>query len=148
MIDFIKVKSELIREYAGSGVHSDEEIQAFHTGLNYLIDYISNEEERPLNDYVPDEVVYNKKNSRIAINSIRQEYKKKEKNIIENYRLRLKVKEILLERRLVALRAKLTKVADERCSQIQNEYEDKLSKDNQIIEELKQRIIELEVKLL
>lgn len=134
MIDFDKAKTILIEEFKANGSHSEIEILAFHSGLNYLIDYISNEEDRPLNDYVPDEIVYNKENSRRAIKSIRQEFLKKEKNIIEKYRLLLKVKEILLERRLEALRIKMTKEAEQKCQAIRNEYEERISKYTQLLE--------------
>lgn len=114
MIDFAKAKVVLMEEYTSSSKRSDSEISAFHSGLNYMIDYILDEEsEERLNDYVPNEILYNRENSARAVNSIRKEYKKKEEDIMENYRLRLKVKEILLERKLEALRKKFEKEKEE-----------------------------------
>ena len=132
IVDFNKIKIELLKEYTSEDNHSELEISAFHSGLNYMIDYLLNLDENTerLNDYVPDEILYSKENSRRAIQSIRKEYQKKEENIIENYRLRLKVKEILLERRLEALRIKKDKEKEEACLFIRNEYEAKLLGNN------------------
>lgn len=148
MVDYSKIKTLLIDEYTSVGNRSQDEIRAFHSGLNYLIDYISNEDnEERLNDYVPNEVIFNQENSRRAVRSIKQEYLKKEENIIENYRLRLKVKEILLERRLEALRIKKDKEIQEKCLAIRDEYELKINDLTQQVSKLKQRIFELEIGL-
>lgn len=134
MIDFAKAKVVLMEEYTSIEKRSDSEISAFQSGLNYMIDYILDEEsEERLNDYVPNEILYNRENSVRAVESIRKEYKKKEKDIMENYRLRLKVKEILLERKLEALRKKF----DEEKEELIEFYEGKLAAYEFMLEERK-----------
>ena len=60
MIDFTKAKVVLMDEYTSNNERSDIEISAFHQGLNYMIDYILEEEnEGRLNDYVPRIPKYN-----------------------------------------------------------------------------------------
>ena len=137
MIDFTKAKVVLMDEYTSNNERSDIEISAFHQGLNYMIDYILEEEnEGILHDYVPNEILYNKENSTRAVESIRREYKKKEEDIMENYRLRLKVKEILLERKMEALRKKTAKEKEE----LIEFYEGKLAEYKTMIEEYEKRI--------
>lgn len=137
MIDFAKAKVVLMDEYTSNNKRSDIEISAFHQGLNYMIDYILEEEnEGRLNDYVPNEILYNKENSTRAVESIRREYKKKEEGIMENYRLRLKVKEILLERKMEALRKKTAKEKEE----LIEFYEGQLVEYKTIVEEYKKHI--------
>ena len=137
MIDFAKAKVVLMDEYTSNNKRSDIEICAVDQGLNYMIDYILEEEnEGRLNDYVPNEILYNKENSTRAVESIRREYKKKEEGIMENYRLRLKVKEILLERKMEALRKKTAKEKEE----LIEFYEGQLVEYKTIVEEYKKHI--------
>ena len=51
MIDFAKAKVVLMDEYTSNNKRSDIEISAFHQGLNYMIDYILEEENEGLDVY-------------------------------------------------------------------------------------------------
>lgn len=78
MKDYSQAKVQLIKEYTSTRKRSDEEVVAFHTGMNYLIDYMSGNKER-LNDFVPNSVIYNKRTC-VNVNALLQEeYKKYQK---------------------------------------------------------------------
>ena len=56
MRDFNHIKKILLKEYETIGKRNEMELVAFLEGMTYLQDYIeSNQEEIPLNEYVPEE---------------------------------------------------------------------------------------------
>ena len=82
MRDFNHIKKILLKEYETIGKRNEMELVAFLEGMTYLQDYIeSNQEEIPLNEYVPEEAV-------IAV--LKRQLEEKEKTIKE---LKIKIKD-------------------------------------------------------
>ncbi|MDR0976833.1 MAG: glycerate kinase [Prevotellaceae bacterium] len=73
-IDTDQAKAQLINEYVAAGKRSEQEVTAFHSGLNYLIDYLEeSKKENGLNEYIPPEVVYGEQSNRAIIGLMKKE---------------------------------------------------------------------------
>lgn len=82
MKDFSTIKVELIEEYTSARKRKTNEVIAFHSGLNYLIDYLS-DSERMLNSYIPEEVMFNKRTCMNAFRLLKEAEKNKRKQELE-----------------------------------------------------------------
>lgn len=125
MIDFAQAKIELIEEYTSLRKRKNEEVVAFHAGMNYLIDYLSGKKER-LNDYIPPEEVYGVRTMKNVARQREKEYRQKmekiEKLETELQEKRKKEREEI-EKQQKAFKEKLRKEKEAEMAQFKKKYE-------------------------
>ena len=122
MIDFAQAKIDLIEEYTSLKKRKNEEVVAFHAGMNYLIDYLSGKKER-LNDYIPAEKVYGVRTMKNVARLWEKEYSQKMEKLEAGLQEERRKDRSELEEKLKTFKERLRKEKRAEMARFKKEYE-------------------------